>query len=80
MTMMRRNYEIEMTRKIGNEGMLMMVTLEAREMTKTGDASSWKGFKLSRCRENTTRIRELEARPRGLRPEDIKFVCFCIKN
>ena len=46
-----------MARKIENEGMLMtvtlearmvtMVTLEARAMTKTGDASSWKRFKLS---------------------------------
>ena len=28
-------------------GTVMMVTLEARAMTKTGNASSWKGFKLS---------------------------------
>ena len=27
-----------------------------------------------RCRENTIEIRELEAGPRGLRPEDIRFV------
>ena len=52
--MMRRNYDIEMTRKIEKEGMLMMVTLEAREMTKTGDASSWKGFKLSRTHQPQT--------------------------
>ena len=31
-------------------------------------------FFFQRCRENMTRIRELEARPRGLRPEDIVVV------
>ena len=45
-----------MVRRIEHNGMLMtitleartvmMVTLEARAMTKTGDASNWKGFKL----------------------------------
>ena len=28
----------------------------------------------SRCRKNTIEISELEAGPRGLRPEDIRFV------
>ena len=41
-----------MARTIENEGMLMKVTLEARTVTmvmktKRGDASNWKGFKLS---------------------------------
>ena len=31
-----------------DDGTVTMVTLEARAMTETGDASSWKGFKLSR--------------------------------
>mgnify|MGYP007105620849 CR=1 FL=1 len=54
-----------MARKIENEGMLMMVTLEpmtvtmvtleARAMTKMGNASSWKGFKLSRTHQAQTR-------------------------
>ena len=38
--------------------MLMMVTLEARVMTKTSDASSWKGFKLSRTHQSRTRMED----------------------
>ena len=55
-----------MASTIENEDMLMtvtleartvtMITLEARAMTKTGDASSWKGFKLSRTQEARTTI------------------------
>ena len=54
-----------MASTIENEDMLMtvtleartvtMITLEARAMTKTGDASSWKGFKLSRTHQLRTR-------------------------
>ena len=31
--------------------MVMMVTLEAKAITKRGDASSWKGFKLSQTHQ-----------------------------
>ena len=34
--------------------MVTMVTPEAREMKKTGDASSWKGFKLSQTHQTET--------------------------
>ena len=46
---------MEMARKIGNEAMLMMVTLEAKVMTETGDASSWKVNKLSRTHQVRTK-------------------------
>ena len=44
--------------------MVMMVTLGARAMTKTGDASSWKGFKLSQTHitlDYNTRGHEFES-------------------
>ena len=56
-----------MASTIENEDMLMtvtleartvtMITLEARAMTKTGDASSWKGFKLSRTHRARTQTK-----------------------
>ena len=50
-----------MARKIGNEAILMnstvtMVTLEARAIMETGDASSWKVNKLSRTHQLRTKM------------------------
>ena len=43
-----RNVEEDKKWSDVDDGTVTMVTLEARAMTETGDASSWKGFKLSR--------------------------------
>ena len=49
-----RNGEDDRKRRDVYDGTVTMVTLEARAMTKTGDASSWKGFKLSRTHQPWT--------------------------
>ena len=51
-----------MARTIENEGMLMKVTLEARTVTmvmktKRGDASNWKGFKLSQTHRTQSKTK-----------------------
>ena len=47
-----------------DDGTVTMVTLEARARTETADASSWKGFKLSRTHQVRTKYTTLpERRP-----------------
>ena len=50
-----RNGKEDRKRRDVDDGTVTMVTLESREMKKIGDASSWKGFKLSRTHQARTR-------------------------
>ena len=61
-----------------NEGFWVFLVLSRRQTLRVRKTLIFRqnifSSRTLRCCENTTEIRELEAGPRGLRPEDIKLV------